>query len=96
MVAYIFGVRNAMHDQAAYERYVEAAVPTLGGTGAQNRAFYGRYRVLEGNDALGAFILEFPTYEAAEAWYDSPEYREAMKLREGAADYQMILIEGAE
>jgi hypothetical protein len=36
------------------------------------RASYGSFRMLEGAPIEGAVILEFPTFEEAEAWYDSP------------------------
>lgn len=94
MTAYIVGIRDKMRDPEAYARYTEAAMPTLEGRSSDFLAAYGRHRVLEGEDAEGAFVLEFETFEQAEAWWDSPEYVEAMKLREGAADYRMVLVEG--
>ena len=40
-------------------------------------------------------LLEFPSKEAALAWYDSPEYQAAKQSRQGAAIMRMVLIEGA-
>ena len=94
MAAYVFGIRNQLSDEASFNRYVEAATPTLEGTGVRNLALYGRFRVLEGGAAEGAFVLEFLTYEAAEAWFDSSDYQEAMTIRRGAADYRIVLVEG--
>jgi uncharacterized protein (DUF1330 family) len=94
VTAYVFGIREKMHDPEAYERYTEAAMPTLEGRNSDFLAAYGRHRVLEGEDAEGAFVLAFDTFEQAEAWFDSPEYTEATKLREGAADYRVVLVEG--
>ena len=39
-------------------------------------------------------ILEFPTLEAAQAWWDSPEYAPAKALRQSCADTNMLLVEG--
>jgi uncharacterized protein (DUF1330 family) len=39
-------------------------------------------------------ILEFPDLEAARRWYDSPEYEEPKRLREGAADLKMVAVQG--
>jgi len=39
-------------------------------------------------------ILQFPGVEKAKEFYHSPEYREARKLREGAAVGELILIDG--
>ena len=38
-------------------------------------------------------ISEWPDKAAAKAFWDSPEYQEAKKLREGIADVQVLLIE---
>ena len=39
-------------------------------------------------------ISEWPDKAAAKAFWDSPEYAEAKKLRDGIADCQVLLIEG--
>ncbi|NIH79018.1 DUF1330 domain-containing protein [Amycolatopsis viridis] len=40
-------------------------------------------------------ILEFPDMDRIREWYDSPEYRRARKIREGAARVSMLFVEGA-
>jgi uncharacterized protein (DUF1330 family) len=39
-------------------------------------------------------ILEFDDLAAAKRWYESPEYQEARKLREGAATFRMVAVQG--
>ena len=39
-------------------------------------------------------VLEFEDLEAAKRWYHSPEYREAKRLREGAATLRAVAVEG--
>jgi uncharacterized protein (DUF1330 family) len=39
-------------------------------------------------------ILEFPTFEEAQAWYDSPEYADARQHRLKGADYKFKIEEG--
>ncbi len=39
-------------------------------------------------------ILEFPTFEEAKTWYDSPAYREAREHRLKGADYHAVIVEG--
>jgi uncharacterized protein (DUF1330 family) len=39
-------------------------------------------------------VIEFPSFEAAEQFYRSPEYTAARKLREGAASAQFVAVEG--
>jgi uncharacterized protein (DUF1330 family) len=38
--------------------------------------------------------VEFPSREAAKAFYNSVEYTEAKEKREGAAEFSMIVVEG--
>jgi uncharacterized protein (DUF1330 family) len=53
--------------------------------------------LLEGGfgDGASMAISEWPDKEAARAFWNSPEYAEAKKLREGIADCQVLLIEAA-
>jgi uncharacterized protein (DUF1330 family) len=39
-------------------------------------------------------ILEFENAERARAWWSSPEYAEAKKLRQATATTEMLLVEG--
>ena len=39
-------------------------------------------------------VLEFPSYDAALACYRSPEYQAAKKLREGKAEFDLVIVEG--
>jgi uncharacterized protein (DUF1330 family) len=41
-------------------------------------------------------VIEFPSLEQAERFYQSPEYRTARELRQNAAMVNMILIDGSE
>ena len=51
--------------------------------------------VLEGDGAPGrVVVLEFPSAQAARAFYDSPEYLAAREARAGAARMTMLLVEG--
>ena len=57
-------------------------------------AAYGRQEVIEGPDVEGVVILEFPSFKAAKAWYDSPAYREVREHRFRGAGYRMVIVEG--
>ena len=49
----------------------------------------------EGNwDPTRLVVLEFPDLEAAKRWYESPQYQEARRLREGAAALRMVAVQG--
>ena len=70
--------------------------------GALVAQFGGRYvlmgpgaELLEGDFGEGAsmVISEWPDKETARQFWQSPEYQEVKKLREGIADCQVLLIE---
>lgn len=62
--------------------------------GMKALAVYGAQESFEGDPADGVVILEFPDAETAKAWYFSPEYQERAKLRQKAAPYRCIMVEG--
>jgi uncharacterized protein (DUF1330 family) len=39
-------------------------------------------------------MLEFPTVEEAQAWYNSPGYQAALPHRLKAADYRAYIVQG--
>lgn len=51
--------------------------------------------LLEGQwgDGASVAISEWPNREAIQAFWDSPEYAEAKKLREGISDVQVVVID---
>lgn len=55
---------------------------------------YGELETIEGKGADGVVILEFPDKQAAKDWYYSPEYQERAKLRQKAAPYRCLMVEG--
>jgi uncharacterized protein (DUF1330 family) len=70
--------------------------------GALVEKFGGKYvlrgpgaELLEGEwgDGASMVISEWPDKETAERFWNSPEYAEAKKLRDGVAEVQVLLIE---
>jgi len=90
MVAYIVFTREKTRDQEE----LDTVSSSLTGHAVTTRAFYGRQEVLEGAAVEGVVILEFPTFEEAKVWYDSPAYRKVREHRYKGADYRAILVEG--
>ena len=94
MAAYAVFIREKTHDQSELDVYTPKAGASLAGHTLKVLAAYGRQEVLEGPEAEGVVIVEFPSMEAAKTWYDSPAYREAREHRFRGADYRAILVEG--
>lgn len=94
MPAYLI-VETDVHDPERYERYKAAAPAALAAFGGRYVARGGELTVLEGDwEPSRLVVLEFPDLDAARAFYDSPGYLEARKLREGAATLRMVAVEG--
>lgn len=96
MAVYVVFIRERTRDPSEFENYRQKAPAAMPGHAITPRAAFGRHEVLEGPDVEGVAILEFPSFEEAKAWYDSPAYREARAHRLRAADYRAVIVEGVE
>lgn len=78
-----------------YDDYRTWSTAAMQAHGAQVLARGGRAEILEGDwQPDRVVILKFSSFEAAQAFYDSPEYRRARTARAGAAIMRMIVVEG--
>ena len=94
MKAYIVVDVN-IHDPDSYERYKTLTPASLIPFGGKFVVRGARTTTLEGTWTPGRFVmLEFPSGDAARAWWSSAEYAPAKKLRQSASTTQMILVEG--
>ncbi|MBP2311959.1 DUF1330 domain-containing protein [Azospirillum soli] len=83
-------------DPVAYEEYKKLTPAAIAAHGGRFLARGGQAETLEGDwPANRTVILEFPDYATAKRFYDSPEYREAREARKNAADFRMMLVDGA-
>ena len=96
MPAYVVITRERTRNQSQMEQYKKLAPASFQQHPVIFRALHGRHEVLEGPAVEEIIILEFPTYDAAKAWYHSPEYQAASEHRFKAGDYRFIIAEGKE
>ena len=83
-------------DPDAFQAYGAKAGAAVEKHGGRYIARGGRTISLEGDPAPQRVVLiEFPSLDAAEAYYNSAEYQDAKSAREGAADARFIAVEGA-
>lgn len=91
MTAYMI-VYARVDDAEQFGEYVEAVQPLIAAHGGRLIGRGAPPVVLEGDWPWGtAGVLEFPSMEAAETFWRSPEYGEIKKLREGASQFQVVL-----
>ncbi|EPX81850.1 DUF1330 domain-containing protein [Salipiger mucosus] len=83
-------------DEEAYGRYAKLAGPAIAKYGGAFVARGGRYVQLEGKERARNVVAQFPSVEAAEECYRSPEYQEAMSHARGAAERELVIVETTE
>lgn len=62
--------------------------------GVQPLVVHGAAEGLEGATPDGVVILQFPTMDDARAWYHNPAHQQAAALRQRAADWRLVPVEG--
>ena len=94
MAAYVI-VRVEVTDRQRYKKYIEATPATITKFGGRFIARGGETLSLEGpQETRRVVILEFPSLERAKQWYYSDDYQAAKKIRAGAAEGEMLVIDG--
>ncbi|WP_226621251.1 DUF1330 domain-containing protein [Alloyangia pacifica] len=83
-------------DEDAYGKYAKLAGPAIAKHGGAFIARGGRYVQLEGKDRPRNVVAKFPSVEAAEACYHSPEYQEALGHARGASERELLIVETTE
>ena len=95
MTAYLITLRKGpVKDPEAMAEYQKRTRQMKGEFKMVPRIIYGATEGLEGTPPDGVVMLEFPSMEEARAWYNNPEYQEAVPFRQKAADYEMFIVEG--
>ncbi len=94
MAAYVISEVEVLDEDFAnvYRALAAASIAQYGGRYLVRGA---AVEVVEGAPTRRRIVVvEFPSVEAARAWYASPAYAEALKLRTRALDRRLILVEG--
>jgi uncharacterized protein (DUF1330 family) len=83
-------------DPERYKAYIAANAQPLKKYGARFLVRAGRFENPEGATRSRNVVIEFPSYQAALDCYKSPEYQEAIKLRQPVSTGDFVIIEGYE
>ena len=81
-------------DPEQYAKYQAAAAVAFEKAPGRPLARAGRAVQLEGAGQPRNVVFEFDSLEAAESFYHSSAYAAARALREGAAEVNIVVVEG--
>ena len=94
MSAYLVFIREATLNPSELATYAQQVSATTEGHSIKVLASRGRQQALEGADAESVALFEFPSFEAACVWYDSPAYQTVREHRFKGAQYHVLLVDG--
>lgn len=87
-------VRVDVNDAVAYKNYASANGVAFAKYGGRFLVRGGAFEAVEGTPRQRNVVIEFPSYEAALACWNSPEYKAAKAKQEGGAVADIVVIEG--
>jgi uncharacterized protein (DUF1330 family) len=91
-------VESQVTDPELFKAYMAAAPAVVKAFGGEYLVRGGRSQVLEGDWTPPRMtVIRYPSFEEAQAMYDSPGYVAARAMRVGAtACFNMVLVEGVD
>ena len=94
MTAYVIAEIDVTHPDG-YADYTKVVPATIAQYGGRFLVRGGAADALEGEwPKLRRVVIEFPSVEAARAWWDSPEYAKPKEMRRATSKGRLILLEG--
>jgi uncharacterized protein (DUF1330 family) len=94
MSAYVISEVD-VRDPAGFETYRTIAAKAIAQYGGRYLVRGGAASIAEGGPSpKNIIVVEFPSMEKLRQWYASPEYAEALKVRQTALDRRLIFVEG--
>ena len=94
MTAYVIA-EIEITDPEGYKPYTERVPASIAAYGGRFLVRGGAVEALEGEwPERRRVIIEFPSIEAARAWWHSPEYEEPKAMRRAASRGRLLLLEG--
>ena len=93
MKAYVIAA-DTTHDAAMMSEYGKVVAATLLPFEGKFLVRGGTCTVLEGEWQSRSVVLEFPSRQAAEAWYKSDAYQEIIGLRLNGSRGNLVIVDG--
>jgi uncharacterized protein (DUF1330 family) len=92
---YMVSIYRSVSDPAALAEYAKLAAPALLAAGGRFVVRGTAAKVYEKGLMQRTVIIEFDSLEKAIAAYESPQYKEALKVLGNAAERDIRMVEGA-
>jgi uncharacterized protein (DUF1330 family) len=95
MPGYLIANVKKVHDPERFAEY-SAQTPALSAShGGRYLVRGGEVDPVEVSGPIGrVVVIEFPTFDAAKAYYHGDEYRRLTAIRQSAADADLLLVDG--
>jgi uncharacterized protein (DUF1330 family) len=94
MKAYVIAVET-ISDMAMFDEYRKVVMATLAPFDARFIVRGGKITVTEGEWPHPRLaVIEFPSREAAEGWYNSEAYQKVIALRHKSSVGNLIIVDG--
>jgi uncharacterized protein (DUF1330 family) len=94
MTAYVIS-EVEVRDAALIEQYRTLAAATIAQYGGRYIVRGGPAELIEGGPPPKMLVIvEFPDMARAKAWYASPDYAQALKVRADALTRRLVFVEG--
>jgi len=93
---YMISAHRSPADPVKSDAYRVIAIPALKAMGGKFLAAGGRVVAKENGIEERTILIEFESFDAAVAAYESDTYQEALKVLDGGADRDIRLFEGLE
>jgi uncharacterized protein (DUF1330 family) len=93
MAAYVIVMVEETTDIEEIKEYRRIGVPTMIAHKPNILLRMAKPETLEGKEVEGVVLLEFPTMEAAKAWYNDPQYQEALSHRFKGAKCHAVIVD---
>jgi uncharacterized protein (DUF1330 family) len=85
-----------IRDMTKYQEFMTGVKPALERAGAKYLARGGAHRVYEGDwQPRRIVLLEFPSLEAFDSFYNGPAYRNLKGIRDQCSSARLVSVQGS-
>jgi uncharacterized protein (DUF1330 family) len=95
MPGYLLANVKHVHDPKRFSEYSAQTPELIASHGGRYLVRGGEVDPVEVSGPIGrVVVVEFPTFDAAKAYYHGDEYRRLTAIRQSAADADLLLVDG--